>query len=124
MYKITPAGAPQKNPIKNPTLPKTYPKTVKTTIYPPEETKVSKRYEEFFGEHYRYLYGKEIEAQVVLLDNNKHIENLPNTIPTDKNENLCPKTFVIPNEIIAPIISNTIGKIILLLINLDLQTRS
>ena len=26
MYKITPAGAPQKNPIKNPTLPKTYPK--------------------------------------------------------------------------------------------------
>ncbi len=49
-------------------LPKTYPKTVKTTIYPPEETKVSKRYEEFFGEHYRYLYGKEIEAQVVLLD--------------------------------------------------------
>jgi hypothetical protein len=37
---------------------------------------------------------------------------------------LAQKTFVIPKEIIPPIISNTIGKIILLLINLDLQIRS
>ena len=48
----------------------------------------------------------------------------PKITPTDKNANLGPKTFVIPKEIIPPIISNTIGKIILLLINLDLQIRS
>ena len=48
----------------------------------------------------------------------------PKITPTDKKANLGPKTFVIPKEIIPPIMSNTIGKIILLLINLDLQIRS
>ena len=48
----------------------------------------------------------------------------PKITPTDKNANLGPKIFVIPKEIIPPIMSNTIGKIILLLINLDLQIKS
>ena len=48
----------------------------------------------------------------------------PKITPTDKKANLAPKTFVKQNEIMAPTMSNTIGKIILLFINLDLQTRS
>ena len=48
----------------------------------------------------------------------------PNMTPTDKNANLGPKIFVKQNEIKAPIMSNVIGKIILLFINLDLQIRS
>ena len=48
----------------------------------------------------------------------------PKMTPTDKNANLGPKTLVKQNEIIAPIISSTIGKIIFLFINLDLQIRS
>jgi hypothetical protein len=45
-------------------------------------------------------------------------------MPTDKNANLGPKIFVIPKEIRAPMISKTIGEIILLFLNLDLQIRS
>ena len=48
----------------------------------------------------------------------------PKMTPTDKNANLGPKTLVKQNEIIAPIISSTIGKIIFLFINLDLQIKS
>ena len=48
----------------------------------------------------------------------------PKITPTDKKANFAPKIFVKQNEITAPIISNTTGKIILLFINLDLQTRS
>ena len=49
---------------------------------------------------------------------------LPRITPTDKNANCGPKIFVKQNEIKAPIMSNTTGKIILLFINLDLQVRS
>ena len=48
----------------------------------------------------------------------------PKITPTDKNANLDPKIFVKENEMTAPIISNTTGKIIFLFINLDLQIRS
>ena len=48
----------------------------------------------------------------------------PKIMPTDKNANLGPKTFVKLNEITAPVMSNTIRKIIFLFINLDLQIRS
>ena len=48
----------------------------------------------------------------------------PKITPKDKNANLGPKTFVKQNEIIAPIMSSAIGKIIFLFINLDLQIRS
>ena len=48
----------------------------------------------------------------------------PKITPTDKNANLGPKIFVKQNEITAPIMSITTGKIILLFINLDLQIRS
>ena len=48
----------------------------------------------------------------------------PKIMPTDKNANLGPKIFVIPKEIRAPMINKTIGKIILLFLNLDLQIRS
>ena len=47
----------------------------------------------------------------------------PKITPTDKNANLDPKIFVKQNEITAPIISNTTGKIICLFINLDLQIK-
>ena len=43
----------------------------------------------------------------------------PKITPTDKKANLAPKIFVKQNEITAPTMSNTIGKIILLFINLD-----
>ena len=48
----------------------------------------------------------------------------PKITPTDKNANLDPKIFVKQNEITTPIMSSTIGKIIFLFINLDLQIRS
>jgi len=48
----------------------------------------------------------------------------PKIMPTDKNANLDPKTFVKLNEITTPIMSRTNGKIIFLFINLDLQIRS
>ena len=48
----------------------------------------------------------------------------PKITPKDKKANLGPKIFVKQNEITAPIISNTTGKIILLFINLDLHIRS
>jgi len=48
----------------------------------------------------------------------------PKITPTDKNANLGPKIFVKQNEIAAPIMNSTIGKIIFLFINLDLQIRS
>ena len=48
----------------------------------------------------------------------------PKITPTDKNANLAPKIFVKQNEITAPIMNNTTGKIIFLFINLDLQIRS
>ena len=48
----------------------------------------------------------------------------PKIRPADKKANLDPKIFVKQNEITAPMMSNTTGKIILLFINLDLQIRS
>ena len=48
----------------------------------------------------------------------------PKITPTDKNANFDPKIFVKKNEMIAPIMTSTNGKIILLFINLDLQIRS
>ena len=48
----------------------------------------------------------------------------PKIRPTDKKANHEPKILVKQNEITAPIMSNTTGKIILLFINLDLQIRS
>ena len=48
----------------------------------------------------------------------------PKITPTDKNANRDPKIFVKLNEITVPIISSTVGKIIFLFINLDLQIKS
>ena len=48
----------------------------------------------------------------------------PKITPTDKKANRAPKIFVKPNDITAPIMSKTTGKMILLFINLDLQIRS
>ena len=56
----------------------------------------------------------------------KTLKNIiqPKITPTDKNANLDPKTCVKQNEIAAPIMTSTKGKIIFLFINLDLQIRS
>ena len=56
----------------------------------------------------------------------KTLKNIiqPKITPTDKNANRDPKILVKQNEITAPIMSNTAGKIIFLFINLDLQKRS
>ena len=48
----------------------------------------------------------------------------PKITPTDKNAKRGPKIFVKQNEITAPTISKTTGKIIFLFINLDLQIKS
>lgn len=49
-------------------LPVSFPKTMKATIYPPEDLEVSEKYERFWGKHYRYMYGVEVEAPVAVLD--------------------------------------------------------
>ncbi|KQC33504.1 outer membrane protein/protective antigen [Nonlabens sp. YIK11] len=49
-------------------LPAVTAKTVKASVYPKEETEVDQDYEEFYGKHYRRLYGLDVEAPVVLLD--------------------------------------------------------
>ena len=41
---------------------------VKSSVYPKNETDVDKDHEEFYGKHYRKLYGIDVEAPVVMLD--------------------------------------------------------
>ena len=50
------------------TLPNTFPKTVKASVYPKTETDRSDSYEWFWGDHYRDLYGTEVEVPVATLD--------------------------------------------------------
>ncbi|RMB59586.1 hypothetical protein EAX61_08235 [Dokdonia sinensis] len=50
------------------TLPTSYPKTQKASIYPAEDIQVDAKYEKFWGKHYRYVYGTEVEAPIALLD--------------------------------------------------------
>jgi len=49
-------------------LPNSYPKTFTASVYPKESIAVSKKYEKFWGKHYRYVYGLDVEAPVALLD--------------------------------------------------------
>lgn len=49
-------------------LPKSYPKTKKASVYPAEDIKVDVKYEEFWGKHYRYVYGVQVDAPIALLD--------------------------------------------------------
>ncbi|TVZ22843.1 hypothetical protein JM84_1756 [Dokdonia sp. Hel_I_63] len=58
----------QPEPYNLDSLPTVFPKTVKASVYPAEAVKKSEKYEKFWGKHYRYVYGVEIEAPVVLLD--------------------------------------------------------
>lgn len=59
-------------PVEEPKIPEAVvenlPKTVKTSIYSIDETKKSELFESIWGEHYRNIYGKQIEAKVALLD--------------------------------------------------------
>jgi len=49
-------------------LPAIVEKNIKASIYPKGETEVDADYQEFYGKHYRRLYGLDINAPVVLLD--------------------------------------------------------
>lgn len=49
-------------------FPKEYPQYEMASIYPADETIKSKRYQKFWGEHYRELYGTQVKAKVALLD--------------------------------------------------------
>ncbi|WP_339844965.1 hypothetical protein [uncultured Dokdonia sp.] len=58
----------QPEPYDLDSLPTVFPKTVKASVYPAEAVKKSEKYEKFWGKHYRYVYGVDVEAPVVLLD--------------------------------------------------------
>ena len=58
----------QPQPYNLDTLPTVFPKTMTASIYPAEVVKKSDRYKKFWGEHYRYVYGVQVEAPVALLD--------------------------------------------------------
>ncbi len=49
-------------------LPATFPKTQKASVYPAEDIKVDEKFEKFWGKHYRYVYGVEVEAPIAILD--------------------------------------------------------
>ncbi len=49
-------------------FPETYPEYIATTAYPKEKTEVSNAYAGFWGDHYRDIYGTEINAKVAILD--------------------------------------------------------
>ncbi|MDY0779337.1 metallophosphoesterase [Tenacibaculum sp. IB213877] len=49
-------------------LPNTFPSTIKASVYSKEETNVSDFFKTFWGEHYRDIYSKKIEAKVATLD--------------------------------------------------------
>ena len=50
------------------TLPDEFPETIKTSIYEKSLTEVSDGYKWFWGDHYRYIYGTEVEVPVKTLD--------------------------------------------------------
>lgn len=45
-----------------------FPKTVLASVYPKELVDVDAKYEKFWGKHYRYVYGVEVNAPVAVLD--------------------------------------------------------
>ncbi|MCW5520400.1 metallophosphoesterase [Aureitalea sp. L0-47] len=49
-------------------LPDEFPETIKASIYEKSSTEVSSRYEWFWGDHYRHIYGTEVEVPVKTLD--------------------------------------------------------
>ncbi len=49
-------------------LPTQFDATIEASAYPVEETQKSKRYKWFWGDHYRYVYGKNIKVPVLTLD--------------------------------------------------------
>lgn len=49
-------------------LPEEFPNKITTTAYPKEETERSSAYEWFWGDHYRAIYGTDIEVTVHTLD--------------------------------------------------------
>lgn len=49
-------------------LPRVTEKFKKSSIYSPKETDVDEDYKEFYGEHYRSLYGLKVKAPTVMLD--------------------------------------------------------
>ena len=65
-YAKTAYEQPQPYPVDS--LPARFSTTEKASIYPKEDVTVSKRYEKFWGKHYRDLYGLEINAEVAVID--------------------------------------------------------
>ncbi|WP_124980446.1 metallophosphoesterase [Nonlabens xiamenensis] len=55
-------------PYNTDSLPPVTQDFVKSSVYKKEETEKDADFEEFYGKHYRYLYGIEVEAPVVKLD--------------------------------------------------------
>lgn len=49
-------------------LPQSFPETIQASIYEKERTEKGKSFENFWGEHYRDLYGRKVTARVVELD--------------------------------------------------------
>ena len=58
--------SPDAYPVDN--LTTTFPKTMVASVYPAERIIKSTSYEKFWGKHYRYVYGVQVEAPVALLD--------------------------------------------------------
>ena len=58
----------QPQPFDLDLLPEQFPKTMTASVYPAESIKKSERYKKFWGEHYRYVYGVQVEAPVAILD--------------------------------------------------------
>ncbi|SCY06777.1 hypothetical protein SAMN05192588_0974 [Nonlabens sp. Hel1_33_55] len=57
-----------KQPYDISAIPVNTSKTVMASVYPKEETDVDEDHEEFYGKHYRRLYGIDVEAPTVMLD--------------------------------------------------------
>lgn len=66
LYETNVHKAPK--PFDLTTLPESFPSRIKATVYPKEKTDRSSSYEWFWGDHYRYVYGTEIDVPVATLD--------------------------------------------------------
>jgi len=58
----------KKQPYDIDSLPPITEQFISSSVYPTEETEVDKDHEEFYGVHYRKLYGMQIKAPTVMLD--------------------------------------------------------
>lgn len=66
LYQKEVFGQPDKFDVES--LPQEFPETVEASVYKPEETQKSDLYKSIWGDKYRELYSRKIEARVALLD--------------------------------------------------------